>query len=217
MSRANFFGRPALALVCSIAFAFQPVAFAQIATGPATPLEVFLEKEPVSTVDPYYRAFVTAQSAKVPPNKFTFIMPQGYRLQNDPTSGRLVLANKDGDRTITFTILGPWTLPDAEPSSAACHTFAAGKTNHVVFINEAPFALAQDKGRLLDLEWRTPEDILQHKRAIYLGTSAGLLEFTATSGETGFRDIQFTLEHLIKSFHYATDGKLRFMPLSDKI
>ena len=188
-----------------------------MATGPVTPLEVAIEKEPVSTAQPYYRAFITVEITKVHTNRFTFLIPQGYRLQNDPGSGRMVLANKDGDRMITFAILGPWTSPDAAPSVSTCHTFAAGKVSQAVFVQEAAYDLAQDKGHLLDLEWRTPEDILQHKRAIYLGSGAGLLEFTATTGQTGFRETQVALDQLMRSFHYSTTGRLHYIPLSDKI
>jgi hypothetical protein len=203
--------------VCGASFVPGGSLFAQPAIPPRLPLEVAIEKEPIHTVDPYFRAYVTDQSGKRPANKFTFVIPLGYQLQSGSSSNRVVLANRDGDCTITFSVLNAFPAPDAGLSIAACHTIAASNAPGAVFFNDAPCNLAYDKGRAMDLEWRTASDIVLCKHAVFLASSAGLLEFSVTTGKTGFREGRSSLDYLVKSFRYSTDGMLRFTPLSDRL
>jgi hypothetical protein len=203
--------------VCGVSFVRCGSSIAQPATPPRLPLQVAIEKEPIHTVEPYFRAYVTDQSGKRPANKFTFVIPLGYQLQSGSSSNRIVLANRDGDRTITFSVLNAFTAPDAGLSIAACHTIAASNAPGAVFFNDSPCNLAYDKGRAMDLEWRTASDIVVCKHAVFLASPAGLLEFSVTTGKAGFREGQSSLDYLVKSFRYSTDGMLRFTPLSDRL
>ena len=211
------FGKVIALGVCGASFLLWGSAIAQPTAPPRLPLLVTVEKEPIHTVEPYFRAHVMDQSGKRPANKFTFVIPLGYQLQSGSSSNRVVLANRDGDRTITFSVLNAFPAPDAGLSIAACHTIAASNAPGAVFLNDSPCNLAYDKGRAMDLEWRTASDIVLCKHAVFLASPAGLLEFSVTTGKAGIRDGQSSLDYLLKSFRYSTDGMLRFTPLSDRL
>jgi hypothetical protein len=64
------------------------------------PMGIAVQKEPVDTLDPIYRAFVTVGT-----NKFTFIIPQSYRSGGDPEHGRFQLKTIGGNSLITINFI----------------------------------------------------------------------------------------------------------------
>src|SRR5271155_5703816 len=64
------------------------------------PLQVNIMQEPAEFEDPYYCAYVTSGDAK-----FTFVIPQGFRLKGDTSAGGVFLGNQNGDSTLSFAIL----------------------------------------------------------------------------------------------------------------
>src|SRR5579885_3164271 len=92
--------RPYLALALGALSLSADFSRAADYSGPAKPLTTAVQKEPVDTLVPIYRAFVNAG-----PDKFTFLLPEGFRLGGDPGHGRLQLVNAKIDCCINFNLL----------------------------------------------------------------------------------------------------------------
>src|ERR1700677_4368781 len=102
MRRATLVIAAGIALCTGIAQAGDP-------SGNGKPLQVSIMQEAAGFEIPYYDAFITAGE-----NKFTFVVPQGFRLKGDPMQGRIILGNRDGDCSLTFAILGSGSTDEGQ-------------------------------------------------------------------------------------------------------
>src|SRR5579883_248151 len=91
-----------LSLACGSLLMLAGALCAAPATDSFQPLETSVQREAVNTVAPIYRAFVDAGGD----NKFTFLVPEGFRLAGDPARGKLEINNAEKGYFITFHISG---------------------------------------------------------------------------------------------------------------
>jgi len=64
------------------------------------PLSTSVQREPVDTIVPIYRAYITADTGK-----FAFLLPEQFRLGGDPAHGKVQMENAAVGSQITFTLL----------------------------------------------------------------------------------------------------------------
>jgi hypothetical protein len=196
-------------LICS-ACVFAKTAHAQ-AVAAEVPLQVSFQPESTEYIEPFYRAYVTAGTVK-----FSFIVPQGFRLQGDPASGRFILSNADGDCSLSFAILGPMPADGSGLNTDLYRTLVLRQRTNAIIQREFSSHAAGKSGPAFDLQWKAAAEITQCKRSVFIPSSAGVLEFTATAGSTSFSKAQGSLGTILGTFCYSMDGKLKVKHMSDK-
>ena len=168
------------------------------------PIEARLVREKVETIEPTLRAFVTSGS-----NQFSFLVPHGYRFQGDPASGRLTLINREGNRSITFCIIGAPPPGTYEAMAEASRNLLLSRHPSAKILQQFVHHAAGATGPGFDLEWKAFGETFQRQRVVLLPTPAGLLELTATSSREGFPDNQASLNLLFSTLSYSTNGRLK--------
>ena len=206
--------RPTKYLITALGFLFlfAGTINADENSGAWEPLTASVQQEPLNSAVPIYRAFVNVRS-----EKFTFLMPEGFRLAGDPAHGRLQVDNPDANVHISFIILGP-VPADSPPLNAASYRemllqrYAGGK----ILGEFQGSAAGGQTGPGFDIERPGPAGLAQRIRIVYLPTVAGVLELTVTSGTKNFSVAKSNLSDLLGSLRCSENGKLVFPHLSDK-
>ncbi len=181
---------------------------AQDVTTAPLPLQVWLRREAAPFVEPRYTAMITAGK-----DKFAFLVPDGFFLRGDPSSGTFTLANAEGNSSISFTMLPPPSF-DAPPFSAdACRDwvlrdYAGGK-----IIKEFSASAAGGRGPGFDIQWKTSGGFVQCKRVLFVSNGAGILKFTATSNLDHFDSVKSVLTRMLLTFQLGADGVLKVRPV----
>jgi hypothetical protein len=176
------------------------------------PLQVWLRREAAEFVEPRYTAMVTAGKSKI-----CFLVPIGYYLRGDPSSGTLTLANAEGNSSITFAILPPLSS-DAPPFSAdTCRDWVLRDYPGGKITQEFPAVASAGKGPGFDVQWKASGGFVQCKRVLYISSNTGLLKFTATASLNHFDSAKSVLTGLIQTFRYSADGVLKVPPLPNTI
>jgi hypothetical protein len=184
------------ALLCGPAQAVDPYAA-------GTPLQVTLMQEAGGFEIPFYDAFIT-----VGENKFTFVVPQGFRLKNDPATGRLVLGNENGDCYLCFTILSS-TAEASEMSADACRACLLKQHPSGKIFQEFSPGVAGHAGRGFDIQWKATEEITLCERFALVPTVYGTFVFTAISSRNHFSTSKANLGLVTGTFRVGTDGKFK--------
>jgi hypothetical protein len=179
-----------------------------------TPLSVSVEREPINTVEPIYRSYVS-----VGRDKFTFIIPEKFHTTGDPAHGKLQLSNVGGDCIITFSILGPVPAESRElrPEPYREMWSRRHENENVKFVGEFSGSGANCRGPGFDLEWKNGTNLTQRTRAVYLPSMAGVLEITVTCGAKNFKTAQSSLESLLGTLVASVNGKLEVPRLADRM
>jgi hypothetical protein len=203
----------ALAIVfCSLIGLTAPAQTQDNAATALMPLQVWLRREAAEFVDPRYTAMITAGKTKM-----CFLVPVGYYLRGDPSSGTLTLANAGGNSSITFAILPPLAF-DAPPFSAdTCREWVLRDYPGTKINQEFSGWVAGSNGPGFDVQWKATNSIVQCRRVFYFSTGAGVFKFTATDNLNHFDSVKSVLTGLIQTFRYSADGVLKVPPLSNTI
>jgi hypothetical protein len=195
-------------IVCSLA-TFTASGRAQNLESTPVPLQASMVKEPVETIEPSFRAYVSSGS-----NQFAFLVPHGFRFQGDPASGRVTLANSEGNRSITFSILGPRTAEKGEAMAETYKNLVLNRHPSSTIVRQFFRNAAGSIGPAFDVQWKAFGDTYQCQRAVLLSTPAGLLEITATSSRADFSNNQANLDLLLATLQFANEGKIKVIHLS---
>lgn len=177
-----------------------PVCAGETESG-ARPLQVTIRQELAEYEKPYYSAYVTAGETK-----FTFIVPQDFRLKSGPDAERLVIGNTTGDSSISFAIFGSGSQ-EAEMTAEACRATALKLHPEGRILQEFLPRTIGKNGQGVDVEWKVAENLYQCERIACIPTQFGLFVFTATSGRKDFSNGQANLELILTTFRASTDGK----------
>ncbi len=201
------------AALCSVGM-LTGTARAQEAAGTPRPLHVWLRKEAAPYAVPRYTAFATMLN--MASNKFAFLVPEGFLIRSDPGCGILTLANRQGNDSITLAVLdSPWS--DASALSADDYRQAIMKDYPTAtIIHEFSHGAAGGSGPGFDLQWKASGSIVECKRVMFLSSPAGVLELTATTSRNDFDSLTKSLEGLLQTIRYSTDGVLKIPPLPDR-
>ena len=93
--------RRLITILCSGTLLAIP-ARASDSAAPAPPVTVTVQREPVSTTVPIFRAFINAG-----PDKFSFLIPENIRMGGEAAPGTLKLTSLTGDTLVTLSFLDP--------------------------------------------------------------------------------------------------------------
>jgi hypothetical protein len=203
----------ALAIVlCSLLGLTTPARAQDSVTSAPTPLQVWLRRESAEFVDPRYTAMVTAGKTKI-----CFLVPIGYYMRGDPSSGTLTLANAGGNSSITFAILPPLAF-DAPPFSAdTCREWVLRDYFGAKINQEFSGWVAGSNGPGFDVQSKATNSIVQCRRVYYFSTAAGVFKFTATDSLNHFDSVKSVLNGVMQTFRYSADGILKVPPLSNTL
>jgi hypothetical protein len=183
-------------------------AQAQDAAIAPLPLQVWLRREAAPFVEPRYTAMITAGK-----DKFAFLVPDGYFVRGDPSSGTFTLANAEGNSSITFAVLPPLSS-DAPPFGPdTCRNWVLRDYMGGKIIKEFSTSAAGGKGPGFDIQWKTSSGFIQCKRVLFVSSSAGILKFTATSNSNHFDSANSVLNSIVLSLRFSTDGVLKVPPV----
>ncbi len=167
------------------------------------PLTVTVQREPVDTVVPIYRAYMNVRD-----NKFAFLVPEDFRLAGDPAHGRLQLENTAAGSLITFTFLHSPGSDFAETGREVYKEILAGRYANGRFLGEFTRPAGGNTGLGFEVQWASAAGLVQRTRAVYLPTIAGLLEVTITTSVKDAKTGESNLDELLRSFAASTNGKL---------
>ncbi|HXC98110.1 MAG TPA: hypothetical protein VN048_02130, partial [Verrucomicrobiae bacterium] len=155
-----------------------------------------------------YTAMITAGK-----DKFAFLVPDGYFLRGDPSSGTFTLANAEGNSSITFAVLPPLSF-DAPPFSAdTCRAWVLRDYFGAKITQEFSASTAGGKGPGFDVQWKTSGGFIQCKRVLFVSSSAGILKFAATSNSDHFDSVKSVLARMLQTFRLGADGVLKIPPV----
>jgi len=200
----------AVAIVfCSLVGLTAPALAQDSATAP-TPLQVWLRREAAEFAEPRYTAMITAGK-----DKFAFLVPIGYYLRGDPTSGTLTLANAGGNSSITFAVLPPLSSDAAPFSADTCREWALRDYPGGKITQEFSAVASAGRGPGFDVQLKASGGFVQCKRVVYISSSNGVLKFTATASSNHFDSVKSVLTGLMQTFRYSADGVLKVPPLPD--
>ena len=194
--------------VCSVRIV-AGVAHAQDTTATLTPLKVKLERLPLHSAVPIYRAYVTAESGK-----FTFLLPGGLRIKGDCES-KIKLSNLEGNCLITFSILDS-TPCDSQPLSFdAYRDLIQSRYPKGKIIEQLTPGVAGREGVGFDMQWETTNKFPQCTRTAIVPSIIGTLEFTGSCSPKDFSTLRYQLNQIMGSFQAVPpDGKLEIPPVS---
>jgi hypothetical protein len=162
-----------------------------------------VQREPVNTTVPIFRAYLNAG-----PDKFSFLIPENFRMGGETAPGTLKLTSLTGDTLITLSFLDPAFKEATEIKADACRESLAGRYPAGKFGAEFSRPVLGRKAVCYDVEWKSPAGQAQITRTIYVPTVAGVIELTATAGTKKFRDAENNFNEILASFTAAKDGKL---------
>jgi hypothetical protein len=172
---------------------------------------VKVEQMTKNRTPPVLRVFVNG-----PSGKFTFPMPAGLRLKGGSTA-KVKLANLEGNRMITFTVLDP-TPCGNQPLNADTYRevvearYAKGKV-----LEQLCPAAGGRQGLGFDVRWETTNGLVQFARIVFIPSSAGVLEFDVNSGPQDFNDLRYVLEQMLVGFRTAgADEELQVPKVFDE-
>jgi hypothetical protein len=179
--------------------------------GASLPLQATLRKEDAPFADPRYTAFITVLSRAN--KKFAFLVPQGFSLRGDPASGTMTLANWQGNSSITFAILDSDSSDTSALSADDYRELVLREYPTAVIVKEFNRYAARGSGPAFDLQWKASGSIVECKRVMFISTPAGVLEFTATTSQKNFDELNKSLDSMLQTFRLSTDGVLKVPPL----
>jgi len=195
--------------LCSVLFLNGEVRAAEFFAAPQ-PMKATVQKEPINTVDPIFRAFINIGS-----DKFTFLIPEKFRLGGDSEKGRLQLSSTEVDTVITMSFIGDSPAAPQELSPTPYREWLTTRYAGGKFVREFSRPAAGRTGRVFDVEWRGSTGMARTTRAIYIPTSAGVLEVTITSSAKSFPTAQTLLNSILGSLSASVDGKLEVIHLGN--
>ena len=194
-----------LPTILTLCFVIWLTGLAQAQTNKPAPLGVVIEKADLHFAEDFYRACVTMGT-----NKFTFFLPDSFRLDNNPTEGSIKLINCEGNCRITFAILGP------VPESGALDT----EECRAALLEQHPGAkIIQGFGRGVDgrngpgfdVQWRGPGGTIQSARTLFVPSPFGVLQFLAVSTPANEKLMQDAFGRVIGTFWISKDGKFEVL------
>jgi hypothetical protein len=175
------------------------------------PLSATVRQEEVAYDVPRYTVSVTQGT-----NNFAMRVPVGFYLRNDPASGTMVLANRDGNCSISFSALRP-VSDDAPAFTADDYRNTVLRENPSAAItSEFSRGTALGAGFGYDLQLKAVRGFSESKRIMYFSSPAGLLVITGKTSRDQFTSFTHVLDGFIMSIQCSTTGRVTLPPLIDK-
>ena len=161
---------------------------------------------------PVNRAFVTCGT-----NKFTFLMPDGFRLDISQPR-KLTLVSADLSCLLTWRVLGPMP-PEGTPLNHALYRnvllsqHPGGK-----ILEEFSLAALGRFGPAFDLRWGASGGLARRERIMFIESLAGVVEFSLVSSLEKFEAGKQEFDAWRLSFRASdANGKLVVPMMSNKL
>jgi hypothetical protein len=171
------------------------------------PLTVSVQREPVNTVVPIYRAYMNVGT-----EKFAFIVPENFRLAGDTAHGRLQLENTVAGTFMTFNFLHSPGSASPETGKEVYREWLSSRYANGKFVGEFSRPAAAATGTGFDVQWarQTPSgsNIVQRTRSVFVPTSAGLLEVSITTSVKNAKAGESDLDAVLGSLAASNGGTL---------
>jgi hypothetical protein len=181
---------------------------AQDFAGAPLPLKVWLRREATPLAITRYTAMISQAN-----NKFAFLVPEQFFMRGDPSSGTFTLANAEGNSSVTFSVLPAESSDGTGLTDDALRDRALSECPNGKIIEEFQGFAAGGQGPGFDLQWKVSDKVTECKRVVFVFTSAGILEFTATTSSDNFEKAKSVLKGASMSLRFCTDGVLKVPPL----
>jgi len=170
--------------------------------GAGTPMQVTLMQQEAQTEVPFYSAFITAGE-----KKFTFVVPQGFRVKGDPATGKLIIGNLEGDCSVSFSILSSTPVEGGQVNEEACRALVLKQHPGGKILEGFCPRVCGKSGQGFDIQWKAAENLYQYERIAFVPTAFGFFVFTASSGRSRFSETQGNLGLIMATFRGSTNGK----------
>jgi hypothetical protein len=190
-----------LAIILCLVWIATGAVLAEDSSPPAIPLSVSLERLPLRCQEPIYRIYVTAETGK-----FTFVLPAGYRLRGDPVQGKLKVGNLEGNCQISFSILNSTPCEGQDLSVESYRRLLQARHPSGRILSEFTRQAEKGSGPGFDIQWETTNKFPQRTYIVFLPSTAGVLEFSATSSPKDITNLQYLLVQVMASFQGTTPG-----------
>lgn len=208
-----------LALAALSSRAAEPASGKAAAAEPpkVVPLKVSSTKEKVGSIDTVTRVFVTTET-----NRFTFLLPKGFRLTSDDAERSLSLASPDAAGLIKLRISEragrgqtSQEKPELKPDKVR-ETLLESQSDAKI-IKEFAASAGSLSGLGFELQWRSATGAMVSSRIAVIPFPGGILEFSQTALTQRLRQLDWPLNQIMLSFRQAPiQGRLDIAPLSDK-
>lgn len=186
------------------------------------PLKVSSTKESVGSIDTVTRVFVTTET-----NRFTFLLPKGFRLTSDEAEHALSLAAPDAAGLIKLRISEQAGKEEASKENAAREKpeLKPDKVRETLLESQPDARILKEfaasagnlSGQGFELQWRSATGSMVSSRIAIIPFPGGMLEFSLTALTQRIRQLDWPLNQVMLSFRQAPiQGKLDIAPLSDK-
>jgi hypothetical protein len=160
---------------------------------------------------PVNRAFVRWGT-----NKFTFLMPDGYRLDMSATQ-KVMLVSTDLSCLISWRILGPAPSDAADLDPAQYRELVLSRHPGARMLNEFSLNALGRYGPVFDLRWGGAGGLMRRERVLFIPALAGVLEFSLVSSPEKFDAGREKFDGLRLSFRASdANGKLAVPTMSNK-
>jgi len=178
---------------------------------PPPGLKAQVKDEEMIGETPVHHAYLTYGT-----NQFSFILPDGYRLDcSNPN--KLVVINDSYDCFMSFHVVS--SLPADQLSATAdfCRDLLLQRFPGAKITDQCSRTVANHAGPAFDFEVQQSGASLQSGRAIYVAAPAGILEFSLTSPADKFSSYQQFFNALLLTFRTNEGGKLQVVHYSSNI
>ena len=161
---------------------------------------------------PVNRAFVSCGT-----NKFTFLMPEGYRLESsDPQ--KLTLASADLKCLITFRVRNPIPPEATELDPEYFRQLLLSRHPGGKILETFSLSAVGRRGPAFDMRWDGAGGLARQERSLFVLSTAGVLEFSLISSLDRIIAGRQDFDAVVVSFRASDDrGKLVVPVISNQL
>ena len=160
---------------------------------------------------PVNRAFVTCGT-----NKFTFLMPEGFRLDTSDRQ-KVTLISADYNCLLAWRVLGPMPAEGTAFDHALYRDVLLSRHPGGKILEEFSLGALGRYGPAFDLRWGAKGGLARRERVVFIPSLAGVLEFSLVSSLEKFDAGTAEFDALRLSFRASdANGKLAVPMMSNK-
>jgi hypothetical protein len=160
---------------------------------------------------PVNRAFVTCGT-----NKFTFLMPEGFRLDTSDRQ-KVTLVSTDYNCLLTWRVQGPMSPEGTAFDHALYRNVLLSRHPGGKILEEFSLGALGRYGPAFDLRWGTSGGLARRERIMFIESLAGVVEFSLVSSLEKFEAGKQAFDAWRLSFRASdANGKLVVPMMSNK-
>jgi hypothetical protein len=176
----------------------------ELETTNSPALTVDVHRNVEGTFTPYRIAFVTAGT-----DKFTFLMPEGYRLDTSNPS-RVRLASPDFSGLISIGLASEFPLGVRMDADTLRTQVMTNYSDATIRATTTVCANGQT-APAIDFLWKADSGLTRLTRTTFIPTTGGLMEFTLTASPEKFEASLHELNLIMLTFRSGVNGKFDFV------